>query len=60
MSTRDDVNRVARDVFGRERPRPGQLEAMEHLTAGRDVLVVLRTGTGDLLHAAHGSGDELA
>ncbi|WP_279782246.1 RecQ family ATP-dependent DNA helicase [Sphaerisporangium sp. TRM90804] len=37
---------VAKDAFGWERLRPGQQEAMEHLLAGRDVLVVMPTGSG--------------
>ncbi|WP_433501354.1 RecQ family ATP-dependent DNA helicase [Sphaerimonospora sp. CA-214678] len=37
---------TARDAFGWERLRPGQREAMEHLMAGRDVLLVMPTGGG--------------
>ncbi|MEZ0070672.1 ATP-dependent DNA helicase RecQ [Planotetraspora sp. GP83] len=37
---------TARDTFGWERLRPGQQEAMEHLLAGRDVLLVMPTGGG--------------
>ncbi|MEU8268597.1 ATP-dependent DNA helicase RecQ [Sphaerisporangium sp. NPDC049002] len=37
---------VARDAFGWKDLRPGQQEAMEHLLAGRDVLVVMPTGSG--------------
>jgi RecQ family ATP-dependent DNA helicase len=37
---------VARDAFGWKDLRPGQKEAMEHLLAGRDVLVVMPTGSG--------------
>lgn len=37
---------AARDAFGWERLRPGQREAMEHLLAGRDVLLVMPTGGG--------------
>ncbi|GIH68509.1 RecQ family ATP-dependent DNA helicase [Sphaerimonospora thailandensis] len=37
---------TARDAFGWERLRPGQREAMEHLLAGRDVLLVMPTGGG--------------
>ncbi|WP_405145144.1 RecQ family ATP-dependent DNA helicase [Sphaerisporangium sp. NBC_01403] len=37
---------VAREAFGWQDLRPGQQEAMEHLLAGRDVLVVMPTGSG--------------
>ncbi|MEV7965901.1 ATP-dependent DNA helicase RecQ [Sphaerisporangium sp. NPDC088356] len=37
---------VARDAFGWQDLRPGQQEAMEHLLAGQDVLVVMPTGSG--------------
>ncbi|MFC4589155.1 RecQ family ATP-dependent DNA helicase [Sphaerisporangium corydalis] len=37
---------VARDAFGWRDLRPGQQDAMEHLLAGRDVLVVMPTGSG--------------
>ncbi|MER7616636.1 RecQ family ATP-dependent DNA helicase [Nonomuraea wenchangensis] len=37
---------AARRRFGWERLRPGQQEAMEHLLAGRDVLLVMPTGAG--------------
>ncbi|WP_026313443.1 RecQ family ATP-dependent DNA helicase [Actinomadura flavalba] len=40
------VRRVARDVFDWRELRPGQGEAMEHLLRGRDVLVVMPTGSG--------------
>jgi ATP-dependent DNA helicase RecQ len=42
----DDVRRVAREVFGFERLRPGQSESMEAVLAGRDTLAVLPTGSG--------------
>ncbi|WP_229691502.1 RecQ family ATP-dependent DNA helicase, partial [Sphaerisporangium melleum] len=42
----DRLRAVARENFGWERLRPGQREAMEHLLAGRDVLVVMPTGGG--------------
>ena len=35
-----------RDMFGFDRWRPGQLEAMRSFLVGRDVLVVLPTGAG--------------
>ncbi|WP_433236929.1 RecQ family ATP-dependent DNA helicase [Streptosporangium sp. CA-135522] len=37
---------VARKVFGWRDLRPGQLEAMRHLLAGGDALVVMPTGAG--------------
>ncbi|GAA4191615.1 RecQ family ATP-dependent DNA helicase [Microbispora amethystogenes] len=37
---------TAREAFGWEQLRPGQQEAMEHLLAGRDVLLVMPTGGG--------------
>ncbi|GAA3836351.1 RecQ family ATP-dependent DNA helicase [Sphaerisporangium flaviroseum] len=37
---------VAQKAFGWQELRPGQQEAMEHLLAGRDVLVVMPTGSG--------------
>jgi ATP-dependent DNA helicase RecQ len=42
----EDVRRVAREVFGFERLRPGQAESMEAVLAGRDTLAVLPTGSG--------------
>ena len=41
-----DVRSTARDVFGYDRLRPGQGEAIGALLAGRDVLLVLPTGAG--------------
>jgi ATP-dependent DNA helicase RecQ len=41
-----DVRQTARDVFGYDRLRPGQAEAIAALLAGRDVLLVLPTGAG--------------
>ena len=46
VSRRDDLERVARDVFGWQRLRPAQLKAMEAVLAGRDVLAVMATGSG--------------
>src|SRR3954468_2069063 len=47
MSThRVELRRVARDVFGWDELHPDQLEAMEHVMEGRDVLAVLPTGAG--------------
>src|SRR3954447_13033595 len=40
------IRRVAREVFDWRTLRPGQSEAMEHLLAGHDVLVVMPTGSG--------------
>jgi ATP-dependent DNA helicase RecQ len=47
--TRDveaDLRRAAEEVFGWSELRPDQLDAMRHLVAGRDVLVVMPTGAG--------------
>jgi ATP-dependent DNA helicase RecQ len=41
-----DVVAVAREVFGWERLRPGQDEAMRALVEGRDVVAVMPTGAG--------------
>lgn len=46
VSRRDDLERVAREVFGWQRLRPAQLQAMEAVLAGRDVLAVMATGSG--------------
>lgn len=46
MSRRDDLRRVARDVFGWQQLRSAQLDAMEAVLAGRDVLAVMATGSG--------------
>jgi ATP-dependent DNA helicase RecQ len=44
--TRDELSRIAEETFGWTRLRPEQLEAMEPLTDGHDVLAVLPTGAG--------------
>jgi ATP-dependent DNA helicase RecQ len=41
-----ELCRVAEEVFGWEQLHPEQLEAMEAVMAGRDVLAVLPTGSG--------------
>jgi ATP-dependent DNA helicase RecQ len=46
VSRADDIRRTAEQVFGWPTLRPGQLEAMEAVVAGRDVLVVMPTGAG--------------
>lgn len=46
MSRRDELQRIAADVFGWPRLRPVQLLAMEAVLAGRDVLAVMATGSG--------------
>ena len=43
---RDALRTTARTTFGWERLRPGQLEAMEAVMAGRDTLAVMPTGAG--------------
>jgi ATP-dependent DNA helicase RecQ len=44
--SRDELSRIAEETFGWTRLRPEQLEAMEPVTEGRDVLAVLPTGAG--------------
>jgi ATP-dependent DNA helicase RecQ len=44
--SRDELARIAEDTFGWTELRPEQLEAMEPLTDGGDVLAVLPTGAG--------------
>jgi RecQ family ATP-dependent DNA helicase len=46
MGERRRIRRVAREVFDWRELRPGQGEAMEYLLQGRDVLVVMPTGSG--------------
>src|SRR3954454_8086065 len=46
MSDRARIERAAAEVFGFERLRPGQAEAVEHVLAGRDTLAVMSTGYG--------------
>ncbi len=45
-SPADRLRETAREVFGWSELRPGQLEAMEQVLAGRDSLVVMPTGSG--------------
>jgi ATP-dependent DNA helicase RecQ len=42
----DRIERVAREAFGFAALRPGQREAIESVLAGRDMLVVMSTGSG--------------
>jgi ATP-dependent DNA helicase RecQ len=42
----DRIERTAKEVFGYERLRPGQHEAMAAVVGGRDVLAVMSTGYG--------------
>jgi ATP-dependent DNA helicase RecQ len=42
----NDVDRLARDVFGFASLRPGQRTAIDAVLAGRDTLAVLPTGSG--------------
>ncbi|MGY1883861.1 RecQ family ATP-dependent DNA helicase [Blastococcus sp. SYSU DS0753] len=44
--TRDALQQVAADTFGWPELHPEQLEAMDQVMAGRDVLAVLPTGAG--------------
>jgi ATP-dependent DNA helicase RecQ len=41
-----EIRRLARDVLGFEKLRPGQRQAIEAVTAGRDTLAVMSTGYG--------------
>ena len=41
-----ELRRIARDAFGWDSLRLGQLEAMQSVMAGRDTLVVMPTGAG--------------
>src|SRR5689334_22443970 len=43
---REDIRAAARERMGIDELRPGQGEAVEHLLAGRDCLVVMPTGSG--------------
>jgi len=43
---RSRIEKLARETFGWERLRPGQLEAVQSVTRGRDTLVVMTTGSG--------------
>lgn len=45
-TTREDLQRVATESFGWERLHDYQLDAMEQVLAGRDLLAVLPTGAG--------------
>jgi ATP-dependent DNA helicase RecQ len=45
-SRRARIERTAREILGFEALRPGQLEAIESVLAGRDTLAVLSTGSG--------------
>ncbi len=44
--SRDELRRTASEAFGWPELRSEQLEAMESLLAGQDVLVVMPTGSG--------------
>src|SRR3954468_2999466 len=46
MAAGKRIERAASEVFGFERLREGQGEAVEHVLAGRDVLAVMSTGYG--------------
>ncbi|HZU49816.1 MAG TPA: RecQ family ATP-dependent DNA helicase, partial [Mycobacterium sp.] len=46
MSRRGDLEQAAARVFGWKQLRPAQLDAMEAILAGRDVLAVMPTGSG--------------
>ena len=42
----ETIRRVAKEVFGYDELRPGQLEAIQSVLAGRDTLAVMSTGSG--------------
>ena len=46
MTTREDLQEIAREQFGFQDLRGGQLEAIEGALAGRDVLAIMPTGYG--------------
>src|SRR3954468_13733906 len=46
MSETKRIERAASEVFGFERLRPGQAEAVEHVLEGTDTLAVMSTGYG--------------
>src|SRR3954466_8212527 len=46
MSETERIERAAAEVFGFDRLRPGQAEAVEHVLGGRDTLAVMSTGYG--------------
>jgi ATP-dependent DNA helicase RecQ len=41
-----DIERLAKETLGFEKLRPGQLQAIEAVSAGRDTLAVMSTGYG--------------
>ncbi len=45
-SPRPQIEKLARETFGWEELRPGQLEAVQSVTRERDTLVVMTTGSG--------------
>ena len=45
-SPRPQIEKLARETFGWKKLRPGQLEAVQSVTRGRDTLVVMTTGSG--------------
>lgn len=46
LTSAAQLEKVARDLFGWPHLRPAQLEAMEAIMAGRDLLAVMATGSG--------------
>jgi len=46
LPTADDIDAAARTELGHEHLRPGQLEGVQAVLAGRDALVVMATGSG--------------
>lgn len=49
LGSQADATAVLREVFGHERFRPGQRDAVKAAVAGRDVVVLLPTGRGKSL-----------
>src|SRR5437588_10204682 len=46
MPAAADIRRLAREHFGFAELRPGQLEGVESVLAGRDTLCIMSTGSG--------------
>jgi len=46
MAPEKEIQQLARETLGIEKLRPGQLQAIEAVAAGRDTLVVMSTGYG--------------
>ena len=49
QETRDGIHRVLKQSFGFDQLRPGQLEVIEDVLAGKPVISVMPTGAGKSL-----------